>query len=599
MRFRLLPLGLLIATCAWAAKNPSTAPMAPVSRTGTKANAPARRGLEYIDGIPDTGQFLPDTTWLARVNDRVTRISDFVADYFSGNPEFRPGPDSLGRVEFLNNLIDHDVMGLVALSAGRPFDFEDRAQLREDEATILSNAVFERYVSDSVKVTEADVDEVGRQLGFRARFRHILFADPVLAEQVRREIVGGRIDWNTAVKRYTIAKDDVGSDGDLGWLDRSKLSNDLAFTLYSLHPGQTSQVIEDLRGFHLVQMTDRKDVEAPDIRPMRNIIRKQLIAARSGARAEVIQKMLRERVGLAYDTTNVKYVSSKFGDAVAFKQDAFGPILDISGTVPEFSPEDTAKTLATWKGGRLSIGQFLHAYSDITPVARPNLNFPAAVMSQIDATALLPYQVDLARERGLDKDPRTIAQIAGKREELLVNHMYQDSVESHVYVTAQQRRDYYEQNKRQFFTYQAVDFAAIVRHNQKGADSVMAALKSGARAPDILAADSLKGEVTGSIKHMREDEHGPYAKILFEELRPGEATVTGPDRVGDYLCLQLLKYDPGHQLTFEESQNMIDESLQNIQADARLKALLVGWRKRFAIASRPELVMRIKLLQPH
>src|SRR5438067_9611114 len=53
--------------------------------------------IHYVDGVPDTGQFLPDTAVLGRVNDRVFHVRDFRDGWFGSLAEYRPRPDSSGR----------------------------------------------------------------------------------------------------------------------------------------------------------------------------------------------------------------------------------------------------------------------------------------------------------------------------------------------------------------------------------------------------------------------------------------------------------------------------------------------------------------------
>jgi hypothetical protein len=218
------------------------------------------------------------------------------------------------------------------------------------------------------------------------------------------------------------------------------------------------------------------------------------------------------------------------------------------------------------------------------------------VINQVNGVVLEPYRAQLAREAGLDKDPETVARIQGKLEQLLVERMYQDSVGSKTWVSREDRLTYYNEHKKDFFTFPAVDYAAIFRYTKSGADSLMLALKGGAKPQDIITADSLRGEVTGGTHHMMEAEHSPYHKVLFEELRPGQMTMVGPDRTGVYMVLQLINYDPGHQLTFEESQSIADESMQNIKSEQALNAMIDRLSKRFDIASRPELVMKIRFV---
>jgi len=229
---------------------------------------------------------------------------------------------------------------------------------------------------------------------------------------------------------------------------------------------------------------------------------------------------------------------------------------------------------------------------------RPPMDTPAALKDQVNALILEPTMIQLAHDRGIDKDPEAVALISKKREQLLVEHLYQDSIQAHVRVTPQMRRKYYEDHKPGFFTYPKVRFAAIGTHSRAGADSLKARLAKGEKAEAILLADSLAGIRRGSIQERYQNEHGPYQKVLFEELRPGQTTVDGPDKTGDYIVLQLLAFDPGHQLKYEEVERMVDESVQNVVADQMFKAFVARHRKQYRVESHPELVMRIRIQNP-
>ena len=581
---RLLPLLLIVTAFA---------------HTRARAGGQPARTPQFIDGVRDTGQFLPDTTWLVQVGPRVTSVRDFVSGYFDSYPEDRPKPDSLGRVRLLNSIIEKDVLGMTALGIDTKLGFEDRLQLRETQQRALSNAVYQRLVIDSVKVTEDDIREAGKMYGYEQRFRHITFSDRATAERVRRDLLGGKLRWSDAVRRYSIAKHDPGPDGELGWAKRANLDPSYGLRIFALKPGEMSVIFIDKDGFQLVQALERRPIPTVALEPLHNTLRTQLVEFRTTERSESIQQVLRDEIAIAYDTLNIDFAAKHFKSPTTVEQTNKGSSIAVDAAVPEFTPADTARVLARWKnGGRFTIQQLLRAYSDLTPMLRPNLSFWEAVRGQVDAIVLEPFMADYAVRRGLDKDPAVVRELAKKREQILVEHMYQDSVGSRVWVSKDERRAYYEKNKAQFVTYPAVDFAAIVRPSKKSVDSLVAALKGGADARAILRSDSLAGNVSGSVQHRVQNEGGQYQKILFEELRPGQTATFGPDKQGTYIVLQLLTFDAGHQLTFEQSDQMADESLQNIKAEQALRAMIERMKKKYTIRSRPELVMRIRLIDP-
>src|SRR5262245_53964484 len=191
-----LPAALLLAALCLAQPphRPAQGDMKPVDPNKPvpgKFTSPKLKG--WINDVPDTGQFLPDSVWLLRVGPRVTTVGDYVYSWFTSYPEFRPAMDSLGRVRFLNSLRTKAFPGLTALAQNRPEGFEDRLAIRETRQRALANAVYQRYVSDSVVVTDAEVRTLWESYKWLQHFRHILVADRATADRVRRELISGRI----------------------------------------------------------------------------------------------------------------------------------------------------------------------------------------------------------------------------------------------------------------------------------------------------------------------------------------------------------------------------------------------------------------------
>jgi hypothetical protein len=575
----------------------SPAPKDPNKPVPGKFTNPKLKG--WINDTPDTGQFLPDSVWLLRVGPRVTTVHDFVESWFTSYPEYRPAPDSAGRVQFLNSLLHKDVLGMTALALNRPLQFEDRLALTETRQRSLASATYQRFVADSIVVTDAEVRTMWESFKWLQHFRHILVADRITADRVRRELISGRITWAAAVKKYSLATTDKGPNGELGWVQREKMDPNIAYWVYGLKPGETSEPTEDKDGWHIVQSIERKPVEPPSYDPMVGVLRGQIFSVKSGILTEKLMSLLRVQIQLVYDSANVVFASGQFGETVKVSGQSLAPSLEVNGSVPELTPADTSRLLARWKGGgRYSLGDLLHAYSDIPPLMRPALNRTDNVYGFVESTVLEPYIAQYGAQRGLEKDPLVTEPMQKKLEELMVEHMYQDSVFARVYVSKDERKAYYQKNLPQFFTFATVRYAAITRPSKAGADSVEKALKAGMKAEAILAADSAAGRVSGSIQVRTANDNGPYQKALFEEMRPGGTQVRGPDKLGDYVVLNVLSYDGGRQLSFEESEQMIDESLQNQKSEKALNEMIARLQKRYDVAVRPQLVMLVKLVDP-
>jgi PPIC-type peptidyl-prolyl cis-trans isomerase-like protein/parvulin-like peptidyl-prolyl cis-trans isomerase-like protein len=594
-------LVLLWSATVLAAANPpagkSPVPWKPPGSTTAPTTAPgsaARKAPVYIGGVMDTGQFLPDTTVLARVAGRTIRIGRYVDAFFSSYAEFRPKPDSLGRVEFLNSMINKEVLGLAALAINRPFAYEDRVTMRGFTERTLANVLFQRSVLDSVVVTEDDVRSVHAQYGWQVHLRHLRFSDPNTAATARSAVLAGKLSWSDAARRYSDMTD-RGSDGDMGWVQRNALDLHTALNVWELKPGEISPVLRDPEAFHIVQMVERRKTDLPGFDAMRDVLREQIRAERASLRATRLQSQVAARIGMSYDTTNIEWASHQFRGFETVQRGEQGPVLNLGGG-PAIGPADTSRVLAHHRDGRYSLGDFLIEYNATPPVMRQPVSDFESFRGQLDAAVLEPYMAEEAKARGLERDSMTVASIEGKREDMLVQHLYEDSVQTKVWIPPAERRKYYQDHIAQYVTYPRVRFAAIIRGTKAGADSVVTRLKAGEHAADILQADSLAGLHSGSIQERSQNEHLQYQKLLFEELRPGGTSVIGPDPEGTWLVIQLVSFDPGRQLPYEEVQQYVDESLQNIRSEQALKVMLARLRHRYRIEAHPELVMRVKLV---
>jgi hypothetical protein len=80
-------------------------------------------------------------------------------------------------------------------------------------------------------------------------------------------------------------------------------------------------------------------------------------------------------------------------------------------------------------------------------------------------------------------------------------------------------------------------------------------------------------------------------------MRPGDVKIEpAPD--GHLDVLKSLEFDPGHQLRFDEAEMIIDENLQNQRSQRLLDDIVERHKRTMGCEAHPELVMRIRLVDP-
>jgi hypothetical protein len=596
----LVALGLLLLLAAGAralAQDPSPAKSgaARVAPT-TPPDAPTR--VLRPDGTPDTTRYLPDDAILGRFDDRVFRVGEFVERWFASYLLDRPKTDSAGRFQFLNSMVNKEVLAALARQVNRPLTFEDRATLRETRQRLLSNATFARLISDSVRYTNEEVRHLYEQGQYRLHLQRIVTADPASAERARADVVAKRLGWSEAVQHYSKYPN---ADGDMGWVRRDSLGAAAALEVFDLPDGGVSRVFRSSEGWWFARVLERRSTPQPFLHQVGKMLAQEVLSVKLAERTERVREQVRRRIGMSYDSTNIAWAASLFADTEARTSAPAADremVIDLGGAVPDFQPADTSRVLAHWRDGQLSLGAFL-ALFNATPVgARDKIGNFWAFRSTLDRFVLEPYMAELAMEHGLDRDSIVVAGMAKKEEQIRVEHLFGDSIEARLWVSNEERRKYYGDHLPDFFGLQSVTYAAFGCGSKAGADSLVARLTAGETAAAILRADSLAGVVRGSIKTEGERDGGEFHGLVLNELREGDVRVLGPDKQGGYLILQKLVHDPGHQLPFEQVQSLVDESLQNLKAERMLEELIVRHRTGHDIELHPELLMRVRLVDP-
>ena len=216
----------------------------------------------------------------------------------------------------------------------------------------------------------------------------------------------------------------------------------------------------------------------------------------------------------------------------------------------------------------------------------------------LERMVLEPTIVEYARAQGLQRTPEFIAEMEKKREGVLVNQLYQDSVQARITVTAEERKRYFAEHQGEFSSRERVRYAVIPRVTEAGADSVIARLKAGESPQAILAADSASGMRGGVIKDLLEGQPHGFRTVLFEELRPGGSTkfyLTGNKL---WTVLHVLSHEPSRPMAYDEVVDVVGSCVENLAAERLLDDLLDRLRPRHKLELHPEMLMQVKLTDP-
>lgn len=286
------------------------------------------------------------------------------------------------------------------------------------------------------------------------RVSHILITDPVSQMGVKDSIAsynkineiyrklndGDNFDeLATEFSNDTINKS---KGGDLGFVKRRQYAFPFDSTVFSLKPGQFSDIIRTSYGWHIIKMT-----EAVNVKPyeeLKNILtvkyprsiyfRKEFAALLAG---------LRSKYNLNVEESGLRFLIDKIKDTTL----AFVVI----NPNKLFSEEDKKVVTARYNTGEITVNDLIIYVSTNSAAANKELtyyNLIGLILSSADEILLSGESLS----EGLDKTEKYIESLSEYRKYLLSELVDKNLITTEIKITEPDIQDYYNNNKSQFQT---------------------------------------------------------------------------------------------------------------------------------------------------
>ncbi|MBO8141444.1 MAG: SurA N-terminal domain-containing protein [Firmicutes bacterium] len=234
-----------------------------------------------------------------------------------------------------------------ALAAGGLTESRLRDLIRDD----LLVQKFQEHIRAQAQITDDDVRRAMREV----RVRHILIeperaddgatdeaaweAALARAQAVREEIASGK-PFEEAAAEYSADAATAGTGGDLGWVGQdSGLEPDFIDAALALVPGQVSEPVRTAYGYHLIEVTERREPTDEEFAEKREEVMAQLQAAAGQERWLSWMAQQRQRADIVIHDPQLRarqlVESGQLEEAVgyyqqAIQQDPYNPYLHVS-----------------------------------------------------------------------------------------------------------------------------------------------------------------------------------------------------------------------------------------------------------------------------
>lgn len=124
------------------------------------------------------------------------------------------------------------------------------------------NLLQEKALTDGVEVTDEEIQAQYDRQNTELNARHILVADAETAATVKEELDGGA-DFAELAQEYS-SDGSAAEGGDLGWFGVGAMVPEFEQAAYDLEVDEISEPVQSQFGFHIIQVTDKRELEGAE-----------------------------------------------------------------------------------------------------------------------------------------------------------------------------------------------------------------------------------------------------------------------------------------------------------------------------------------------
>ncbi|UOQ92759.1 peptidylprolyl isomerase [Halobacillus shinanisalinarum] len=138
--------------------------------------------------------------------------------------------------------------------------FSNEDQFKE---TIRLSLLQEQAAAEEVDISEEEMKKYYERMKTEIQASHILVSDEKTAKEVKQKLEDGE-DFGTLASEYS-SDGSAKQGGKLGYFGPGKMAPKFEDAAYNLKVGQVSDPVKTQFGFHIIKVTDKREVE--DVKP--------------------------------------------------------------------------------------------------------------------------------------------------------------------------------------------------------------------------------------------------------------------------------------------------------------------------------------------
>ncbi len=541
-------------------------------------------GLALIASIAVTGCSKREDLKVAEFKGRSITVGEFERAYSKVDPAYLPKASGFeGKVEFLTTMLNKEVMAAKADELGYDKDPAVAQGLDQFTNMTLQVAYLKKNVSDDITVTEKEIKEYYDNSGVSLNIKQILTDTEAQAEEAYAAIKGG-LDFDTGVRQYS-KLEGAAQGGHVVTATFGALMPEMQKALFALPVGGVTEPLFTQHGWVLAKVLQRSDpVRKIPYEEAKEEIRKKVRNLKEAVALNAFTENLRRQYGVEWNYDNMAIAFNALPpdrsfDAAPSRADEVYPLLF-------FDPKDYDKPLVTYQGRTITIKDFSDFYDQASFFNRPRqVTRYGGIRSFLTERIMNEISVDAVRKSNIKDDPEVKRVLQRKKEEIMVNLLYEDMINKQTVITAADIQNYYNDNVAKFHVPEKRKFGIILTGDVETARRAYQEVKAGKPFRTVALAYSIDDETRETMGETNELSRGAVPEIDavgFSLRAVGDVSEPFQTSRG-WVVLKLVERSDEKYFTLDEARDSIESAVRENKNGARLEELLTKWKEEFGV----------------
>jgi parvulin-like peptidyl-prolyl isomerase len=554
-------------------------------------------GLVAVASIALTGCSKKEDAKLAEFKDRSITVAQYLEAYAKVDPVYLPKAEGEeGKLEFLNTMLNREMMAFKADELGYDKDPTVSQGLEGVVRMTAQVAYLRKAIDGKYKVTDADVQRHFDLMGTTLSIKQILTDTPDQAQAAHAALKSGQ-DFETTIRQFSKTQD-AAEGGVIVTAAYGTLMPELQDPLFSLPVGGYTEPILTPHGYIIAKVLK---IDPPAKKPfkfedVKANMYEEVRRAKEGVALNAFTEKLREDYGVTWHWENMELVykalpeDRPYEEAPPRNQEIY-PLL-------YFDAGDLDKPVVSYPARTITIKDFSDLYDQASFFNRPRKQLRlGGIRGFLTLNLMNDISFDAVKKSGIENDPEVKSIIKAKREELMVNLLYEDMVNKQTVITEEMMLNYYNDNTEAFHVTEKRKFGVVVAGDIETAQQVQEELRAGRSVAAVASAYSIDEptrETQGMTKEVGKGENPEFDGVGFALRRVGDVSEPFQTSKG-WMVLKLVEMMPARVYSFEEAQGRIEPALREQENERRLDELLAKWKEELGVVIHEDRLAKLTL----